>query len=623
MENTAITHRVNQGNVSLSLTRYFSRYSPHKNPFGPSSSAPLTISTPYHKLSDLRTRNTYLSMQLLDHDNSFRPYDLPGFDAGVDCGDSSMHQLYPPCAHCPQGSMIQCKEAACPILEMTSQCTDQCVVVACNDPTHPEPSCHVVDGDIICDSTACLPDEDCGNCSGLEELLQCCTDYHSYLSQPKSLDPSLTQLNWNPQPSTNDLCGCDESGYSEQYLSQFLPEHSDTTRPLGGVSPQYPVSSTSSAFSSSHISQAAAATQFTPVGLPQHLPHFSPDMFTCLWADCKATFPSFMELVGHVNLDHLRPKNSAKESAPQQECSDVPRNQPFDPNSLSCHWGDCVMLPCTETISSSSTTAFTDTVLDALTTHLMQDHLGIDYPFPNSTTVRTAPPPKTPPTRTENITRDKSPTDALSYPSPRDKSYSPDSELTDAIKPCKWSGCTQTFPSPDDLTNHILLSHIGSGKAQYECCWEGCSRNGKQGFSSKQKVARHMQSHTGHRPFKCKICNAHFSETATLQQHMRRHTQEKPYVCDFPGCGKAFAITGALTIHKRTHNGFKPFKCKYCEKAFAESSNLSKHLRTHTGVRPYPCLEDGCGKSFARPDQLARHMGVHRKKDSGLILGVE
>jgi hypothetical protein len=169
MENTAITHRVNQGNVSLSLIRYFSRYSPHKNPFGLSSSASLTISPPYHKLSDLRTRNTYLSMQL--HDNSFRPYDLPGFDAGVDCGDSSMQQLYPPCAHCPQGSMIQCKEAACPILEMTSQCTDQCVVVACNDPTHPEPSCHVADGDIICDSTACLPNEDCGNCSGLEELV--------------------------------------------------------------------------------------------------------------------------------------------------------------------------------------------------------------------------------------------------------------------------------------------------------------------------------------------------------------------------------------------------------------------------------------------------------------------
>jgi hypothetical protein len=93
-----------------------------------------------------------------------------------------------------------------------------------------------------------------------------------------------------------------------------------------------------------------------------------------------------------------------------------------------------------------------------------------------------------------------------------------------------------------------------------------------------------LQSHTGHRPFQCKVCKQNFSEAATLQQHMRRHTLEsrwwlytlllllsdaymtEPYLCDFPGCGKAFAITGALTIHKRTHNGQKPFKCTYCDR---------------------------------------------------------
>jgi hypothetical protein len=32
--------------------------------------------------------------------------------------------------------------------------------------------------------------------------------------------------------------------------------------------------------------------------------------------------------------------------------------------------------------------------------------------------------------------------------------------------------------------------------------------------------------HTGHKPFRCELCNQHFSEAATLQQHKRRHTHE-------------------------------------------------------------------------------------------------
>jgi hypothetical protein len=59
----------------------------------------------------------------------------------------------------------------------------------------------------------------------------------------------------------------------------------------------------------------------------------------------------------------------------------------------------------------------------------------------------------------------------------------------------------------------------------------------------------------------------------------------------------------------------KPLIWTICDyRAFAESSNLSKHLRTHTGVRPYACAEPGCGKSFARPDQLTRHSLVHKKR---------
>jgi uncharacterized Zn-finger protein len=175
------------------------------------------------------------------------------------------------------------------------------------------------------------------------------------------------------------------------------------------------------------------------------------------------------------------------------------------------------------------------------------------------------------------------------------------SQTTNDTHQCHWQNCAEMFPNLDDLTTHISSHHVGSGKAQYECFWEGCTRNGENGFSSKQKICRHIQvilsyltnpylaliqpskSHTRHRPFQCEVCHQNFSEAATLQQHMRRHTREsklwevssvlsadsgmiEPYCCDYPGCNKSFAIAGALTIHKRVHNGEKPFKCKFCDK---------------------------------------------------------
>lgn len=91
-------------------------------------------------------------------------------------------------------------------------------------------------------------------------------------------------------------------------------------------------------------------------------------------------------------------------------------------------------------------------------------------------------------------------------------------------------------------------------------------------------------------------------------------SKSEPYICDYPGCNKSFALTASLTIHRRTHDGVKPFICPHCDRAFVEASNLTKHIRTHTGDKPFPCLHPGCGKRFARPDQLNRHAGVHDRK---------
>ena len=46
----------------------------------------------------------------------------------------------------------------------------------------------------------------------------------------------------------------------------------------------------------------------------------------------------------------------------------------------------------------------------------------------------------------------------------------------------------------------------------------------------------------------------------------------------------------------------RPFKAKY---------KLVNHIRVHTGEKPFPCPYHGCGKTFARSENLKIHKRIH------------
>ncbi|SNX81575.1 related to ZAP1 - metalloregulatory protein involved in zinc-responsive transcriptional regulation [Melanopsichium pennsylvanicum] len=379
-------------------------------------------------------------------------------------------------------------------------------------------------------------------------------------------------------------------------------------------------------------------------------PDFRPQL--CQWGGCGERFWTVEELVAHVNYFHLARKDAAEgvqspvdksflqgkeREAKQVAQAHTPAEAQTGTSTLECLWKDChefampeklelgTFAPTTEADACKTGNATQDDKISlAMLQHLLHDHLGQhssspfplkgqhSHPLPTPTAQHAGCMPRIPPIENAQGRQKRKNSENSALCSKTDRLF------------CRWEGCSSVFDSHAALTDHIETAHVGFGKAEYECRWLGCPRHasGHQ-FSQKQKVLRHIQTHTGDRPFKCTQCGKRFSEQNTLAQHVRTHTLERPYVCDYPGCAKAFSVAGSLTIHKRTHTGSKPFICNFpgCGKAFAESSNLTKHIRTHTGDKPFRCEE--CGKCFSRPDQASRHKKTHERKRAKTDVAVE
>jgi len=177
--------------------------------------------------------------------------------------------------------------------------------------------------------------------------------------------------------------------------------------------------------------------------------------------------------------------------------------------------------------------------------HVLEEHLGLSAgqmswdstmnppPVPNSTPIL----PSQSSTATTPILTPQHPVKPhhhhipiLPTPSPSHYTASPPPITKPLI--CMWPGCTAIHPFLDtaSLMVHLSEEHIGKCKNTYTCLWDTCGHAGGREFKSRQKVLRHLQSHIGHKPYICDVCDQAFSEAAPLAAHKRRHAQESKLV---------------------------------------------------------------------------------------------
>ncbi|KAF7241035.1 Zinc finger protein Gfi-1b [Varanus komodoensis] len=183
---------------------------------------------------------------------------------------------------------------------------------------------------------------------------------------------------------------------------------------------------------------------------------------------------------------------------------------------------------------------------------------------------------------------------ALEPPLDYSMRFSPDTETFHCII-CNKHFIFQIFSTPHGLEVHVRRSHSGTRPFACKVC-------GKT-FGHAVSLEQHSNIHFQEKSFECKMCGKAFKRSSTLSTHLLIHSDTRPYPCQY--CGKRFHQKSDMKKHTYIHTGEKPHKCQVCGKAFSQSSNLITHSRKHTGFKPFNC--ELCGKGFQRKVDLRRH----------------
>lgn len=140
----------------------------------------------------------------------------------------------------------------------------------------------------------------------------------------------------------------------------------------------------------------------------------------------------------------------------------------------------------------------------------------------------------------------------------------------------------------------------------------------KEVFNDSQILRKHCLTHiSGPSSNQCPFCKCNFSNRRSLLRHMNRHTGSKPYSCS--NCGKQFYRDMFLKLHREKclppqperlvtvepdNKSKNPYHCSYCPRTFCKKDRVKNHHRAHAANSLHLCST--CGQYFGI-NRIARH----------------
>ncbi|KAG5325224.1 ZSC22 protein, partial [Pseudoatta argentina] len=137
-------------------------------------------------------------------------------------------------------------------------------------------------------------------------------------------------------------------------------------------------------------------------------------------------------------------------------------------------------------------------------------------------------------------------------------------------KPYSCSICEKQFSRLTSLQRH---KKVHKDETHYTC--SHCDDE----FFTTEELEDHKNSvHKKEKPFQCNICKKRFLYKQGLQRHeMLHNNKDEKFVCDY--CKETFRTCTKLARHLITHSGPRPYMCKLCPRTFLLSHHLTRHMR--------------------------------------------